>query len=59
MDEAILWTKRFLEVLGEGSCELRPIFEATDFSPDVFPPEEVAREEKTREQMKKNAAKRK
>jgi hypothetical protein len=59
MDEAVLWTTRFLEVLGKGSCELRPIFEPTDFSPDVFPPEEVAREEKTREQMKKNADKRK
>jgi hypothetical protein len=31
MDEAILWTKRFLEVLGEGECELRPIFDPTDF----------------------------
>ena len=28
MDEAIHWTKRFLEVLGQGECELRPIFEA-------------------------------
>ena len=27
MDEAIHWTKRFLEVLGQGECELRPIFE--------------------------------
>lgn len=27
MDEAIHWTKRFLEVLGEGECELRPIAE--------------------------------
>jgi len=32
MAEAIEWTKRFLEVLGEGECELRPIFEAPDFS---------------------------
>ena len=31
MDEAIKWTKRFLEVLGEGECELRPVFEASDF----------------------------
>jgi len=31
MAEAIEWTKRFLEVLGEGECELRPIFEASDF----------------------------
>ena len=33
MDEAIEWTKRFLEVLGQGECELRPIFEASDFPP--------------------------
>ena len=32
MDEAIKWTKRFLEVLGEGECELRPIFDPTDFA---------------------------
>ena len=32
MAEAIEWTKRFLEVLGKGECELRPIFEAEDFS---------------------------
>jgi len=56
MDEAIEWTTRFLEVLGEGECELRPIFEASDFAPDIFPPEEAAREEATREQMQRNAA---
>src|SRR5207245_2629591 len=33
MDEAVHWTKRFLQVLGRGECELRPIFEASDFSP--------------------------
>jgi hypothetical protein len=31
MEEAIHWTKRFLEVLGEGECELRPLYEAEDF----------------------------
>jgi hypothetical protein len=56
MDEAIEWTSRFLKVLGEGECELRPIFEATDFPPEIFPPEEAAREEKTRELMQRNAA---
>ncbi|MDR3619639.1 MAG: YciI family protein [Paludisphaera borealis] len=58
MDEAIKWTTRFLEVLGEGECELRPLFEASDFSPDVFPPEAAEREEATRQEMKRNAAKR-
>src|SRR5262245_62001059 len=55
MDEAMHWTKRFLEVLGQGECELRPIFDPTDFPADVFTPEEAAREEKTRERMKRNA----
>jgi len=57
MDEAVHWTERFLEVLGEGECELRPIFEASDFPAEVFSPEEAAREEKTRRQMQRNAAK--
>jgi len=39
MDEAIEWTRRFLEVLGGGECELRPIFEASDFPAEVYPPE--------------------
>jgi hypothetical protein len=54
MEEAVEWTTRFLKVLGSGECELRPIYEASDFSPDVFPPGEAAREEATREQMRRN-----
>lgn len=27
MDEAVKWTQRFLEVLGGGECEIRPIFD--------------------------------
>jgi hypothetical protein len=57
MDEAIHWTTRFLEVLGRGECELRPIFEPEDFSTEVFTPEERKREAATREKMRKNAAK--
>lgn len=57
MAEAIEWTTRFLNVLGEGECELRPIFEASDFSPEIFSPEEAAREEAMREGMQRNAAK--
>jgi hypothetical protein len=57
MDEAIHWTKRFLQVLGQGECELRPIFDPEDFSTDVFSPEERAREAATRETMRRNAAK--
>ena len=58
MAEAIEWTTRFLKVLGGGQCELRPIFEATDFPPEIFPPEEAAREEAwLKEMQKKNTAK--
>jgi hypothetical protein len=57
MDEAIHWTKRFLEVLGEGECELRPIFEASDFSPEVLTPNLAKREEATRRKMRSNAVK--
>ena len=31
MEEAVVWTERFLKVLGEGECELRPIFDPTSF----------------------------
>ena len=58
MAEAIDWTTRFLKVLGGGECELRPIFEATGFPPEIFPPEEAEREEAWRAEMqKKNTAK--
>ena len=33
IEEAIEWTKRFLQVLGEGECEIRPLFEPADFGP--------------------------
>jgi hypothetical protein len=56
MDEAVEWTKRFLAVLGEGECELRPIYEASDFPTDVFPPELASREEAMRAEMEKNAS---
>jgi hypothetical protein len=57
MDEAIHWTTRFLQVLGQGECELRPIFEPEDFSTEVFTPAERKREEATRERMRRNAGK--
>ena len=56
MDDAVKWTTRFLEVLGEGECELRPIFEASDFPAEVFTSEQAAREDTVREAMKSNAA---
>ena len=58
MAEAVEWTTRFLKVLGRGECELRPIFEATDFPPEVVSAEEAAREETWRKEMQqKNSAK--
>ncbi len=32
-EEAIEWTTCFLKVLGEGECEIRPLFEPGDFGP--------------------------
>ena len=58
IDEAVHWTTRFLQALGKGECEIRPIFEPTDFSGEVFTPAEAAREETTRKEMKKNVKKR-
>jgi hypothetical protein len=57
MAEAIEWTTRFLKVLGEGECEIRPLFEASHFPPENFPPEQAAREEATRQETQRNAAK--
>jgi hypothetical protein len=31
MDEAVAWTTRFLQVLGTGECEIRPIYDPGDF----------------------------
>jgi hypothetical protein len=57
MAESIEWTTRFLNVLGEGECELRPILEASDFAPEIFSPEQAAQEAATREEMQRNAVK--
>ena len=32
MAEAIHWTTRFLEVLGQGECEIRPLYEPGEFA---------------------------
>jgi len=57
MDEAVYWTKRFLDVLGTGTCEIRPIFDFEDIPADLFPPEEAAKEAALREEMARNAEK--
>ncbi len=58
MDEAVMWSKRFLECLGKGEVELRPIFDPADFSPDVFSAEQAAHEDELRRQMQSNAGRR-
>jgi hypothetical protein len=55
MDDAVYWTRRFLEVLGRGECELRPILDFSDFPQDLFPPEAVAQERTMREEMRARA----
>jgi hypothetical protein len=53
--EAIEWCSRCPFADGE-EIELRQVFEAADFGADVFPPEEVAREEALREELARRAA---
>jgi hypothetical protein len=54
--EAVHWTTKFLKVLGTGECEIRQIFDPSDFSSDVFPAEEQQREAAVRERMAQNAS---
>ena len=49
-DEAIDWAKRV--PFGEGGVlELRQIFEASDFPPDILSPEDAAREQALRDKI--------
>ena len=57
-NEALEWTRRFAAVEGNGETELRPLYEVTDFPPEVFPPEEVAREQALRDELNRKAASR-
>ncbi|MFP5406832.1 MAG: YciI family protein [Gammaproteobacteria bacterium] len=50
-EEAIEWARRCPNPLGEGKeaeIEIRQIYEMSDFPADIFPPEEVAREQALR-----------
>ncbi|MFL5043322.1 MAG: YciI family protein [Xanthobacteraceae bacterium] len=55
-EEAIEWAKRFLKVAGDGESEIRQLWELSDFSPDVLPAEEAAREQALRAEMQRKAA---
>ena len=53
-EQAEYWCTRFLEVLGEGEVELRPIFDPEDFSEEVFTPQARAQEAAWRERAQEN-----
>jgi hypothetical protein len=59
--EAIEWAKRCPDPLGEGmeaEVEIRQVFEASDFPPEIFSSEDTAREQALRDELQRNAAKR-
>jgi hypothetical protein len=57
MDDAIAHAREFLGVAGDGVTEIHRVADASDFAPEVFTPEEQAREAKWRQQMQANAGK--
>ena len=52
--DAIEWASRVPFTDGE-VVEVRPVFEAEDFPAEVFPPEEVAREQRLRDELERKA----
>ena len=52
--EAIEWVKRCPEphAGGEAEIEIRQVFEASDFPPEIFPPEEREKERQLRETIR-------
>lgn len=58
-EEAIEWIKRSPAPFEEDcEIEIRQVFEASDFGPEIFPPEDAAREQALRDELQKKAAKR-
>ena len=55
--DALAWASRVPFTDGE-VIEVRQVFEAEDFPVEVFPPEEVEREQKLRDELQRQAAKR-
>ncbi|MDQ6636759.1 MAG: YciI family protein [Candidatus Dormibacteraeota bacterium] len=53
-EEAIEWAKR--SPLHGGEVEVRQVFEASDFPPEVFPAEEAEREQALREELQRKAS---
>jgi hypothetical protein len=59
-EEAIEWARRCPDPMGEGmeaEIEIRRVFEAADFPPEIFPREDAAREQALREELQRKAAK--
>ena len=54
--EAMAWASRAPFPDGE-EIEIRQVFEASDFPPDVFPPADAAREQALRDELQRKAAK--
>ena len=53
-EEAIEWIKRSPNPFdGESEIEIRQVFELTDFSSEVLPPEQAAREKAMRDELQK------
>ena len=48
MAEAIDWTTKFLKVLGKGECEIRPLFEPSDFASEARAADATAPRSETR-----------
>ncbi|MFI1969312.1 dehydrogenase [Streptomyces cinnamoneus] len=51
MDEALEWARRI--PFEEGEVEVRQVFEPSDFPADVLSPEDAAREESLREELRR------
>ena len=56
IEEAVEWLKR-APFDGGAEVEIRQVYEAWDFPADVLPPEDAAREQALRDELRKKAAK--
>jgi hypothetical protein len=58
-EDAIEWVKRCPAPMGEGveaEIEIRQVYEASDFPPEIFPADEAAREQELRDELAAKAA---
>jgi len=57
-EAAIGLAQRFLAIAGGGESVIRQIYEASEYSPEAFPPHEAARDQVRRDELWKKTAKR-